>query len=103
MSTVNMPGFSAEGSVYASTTRYRSIAAGVQGNGANVNPAQFGCLPYAKCSACIPKGPAAFGPGRQFCQWYSCRMSGFGGCRCTVVHKGFQDCYVPAPDEVKDF
>lgn len=52
MNTLNMPGFNAEVSVYASTTRYRSMAAGMQRGGARILPAQDGYESSLYCGPC---------------------------------------------------
>ena len=89
---MKMPGFTAEASIYASTACYRSIAAGLQGDGTTIIPAQFNCTNFEKCSTCFPVGPSIFSPGRQFCQFFTCRPTPFGGCRCQIFHKGFRSC-----------
>ena len=93
MSTISMPGFTAERSLYASAESYRSTAAGPRRDGAGVIPAQGVCLPLQQtCGACIPQGPSIFSPGRQFCQTFTCRPTFSGGCQCRLFSKGFQSC-----------
>jgi hypothetical protein len=92
MSTMRMPGFTADRSVYASSGPYRSIAAGRAREGGGVIPAQEPCLPIKQiCSACTPTGPSLF-RGRQFCQTFTCQQTFGGGCRCRLLSKGFVSC-----------
>jgi len=93
MSTMRMPGFTADRSVYASSGSYRSIAAGRAREGGGVIPAQEPCLPVKQiCSECIPQGPSIFSRGRQFCQTFTCQPTFGGGCRCRLLSKGFVSC-----------
>ena len=55
------------------------------------------CFDYQQCSECIPSGPSIFSPGRQFCQFFICRPTFGGGCRCHVQFKGFVPCRLPDP------
>ena len=104
MITINMPGFTAETSIYTSTVCYRSMPAGPQGEGTPVIPAQFDCPGLQKeCTACLPLGPSIFSPGRQFCTIKTCRPTFRGGCRCQVFFKGFLPCQLPVPDKVQTF
>jgi hypothetical protein len=90
-----IPGFTAEASVYASAVSYRSMRVGLQGEGTSVTLAQGACVPINQtCSACIPSGPSIFSPGRQFCQIFTCRPTLGGGCRCSLLFKGFLACRV---------
>lgn len=92
---MTIPGFVAEASIYTSAARYRSMSAGLQGEGAGVTPAEGACLPVTQtCSACIPSGPSIFSPGRQFCQIFTCQPTFGGGCRCRLFFKGFLACRV---------
>lgn len=103
MTNTSLPGFTADRALYRSAASYRAASTSPSGDAAAVVPAQqFGvefCPPIrSQCSACIPIGPAAFGRGRRFCQRFSCRPTIGGGCRCSVLSKGFESCYVPYPD-----
>lgn len=118
MKTAKLPGFTAETSIYNSTTTYRSLSAGAGVSSSAVTPALIGggtfggiggggvigpvepCFGSSQCSACIPTGPSIFGPGRQFCTITSCTPTFSGGCRCRVIFKGFLACRVPRPDVV---
>lgn len=104
MTHTSLPGFTADRALYRSTASYRGASVPDAGDAAAVVPAQFEFCPpiRSQCSACIPIGPAAFGRGRRFCQHYSCRPTFGGGCRCSLLSKGFESCYVPYPD-VKTF
>lgn len=100
MNTTNMPGFTAETSVYTSSVCYRSMPAGPQGEGPAIIPAQFDCFGSHKCTPCIPLGPSIFSPGRQFCIDTSCQPTFGGGCRCHVLFKGFVPCRPSGPGGV---
>ena len=89
---MTMPGFTAETSVYTSAASYRSMPAGLQGEGTAIIPAQFACTDFEQCSACIPVGPSIFSRGRQFCRFFTCRPTFSGGCRCRERFKGFVSC-----------
>ncbi len=92
---MTIPGFTAEASVYTSAVSYRSMPSGLEVEGTAVTLAQGACVPISQtCSACIPSGPSIFSPGRQFCQIFSCRPTLGGGCRCSLVFKGFVACRV---------
>jgi hypothetical protein len=96
MNTMNMPGFTADNSLYASAESYRSMTGVRQGGGGAVIPAQADCLGFQQtCSACIPTGPSIFSPGRQFCQTFTCQRTISGGCRCRLLSKGFVRCQPP--------
>jgi hypothetical protein len=86
MNITNMPGFRAEASVYASTTRYRSTAAGLQGEGATIIPAQY-CKNYTNCGPCrlvVDLTPPGFSIRYlQTCHYMTCIPNFFGGCDCT--------------------
>lgn len=96
MHTINMPGFTAETSIYTSPVSYRSMPAGRQGEGTAVIPAiggiHFPCFGSSNCGACIPSGPTIFSPGRQFCINTDCQPTIHGGCKCRVTFKGFVPC-----------
>jgi hypothetical protein len=98
MNTINIPGFTAETSVYTSAVCYRSMPAVPQGAGIAVISTQFGCFRPSQCSACIPLGPSIFSPGHQFCIDYSCRYTPSGGCVCRQSSKGFRPCQPPVPE-----
>ena len=90
--TSGMPGFNAESSLYTSAGHYWSMRAGLQGKGTTIVPAQGPCLDYEQCSDCFALGPSIFSPGRKFCQYYSCRPTLSGGCRCQLLFRGFVSC-----------
>jgi hypothetical protein len=92
MRTTNMPGFTAERSLYASTVSNRWVIASQRRDSEAVIPAQGDCLPIKQiCSACIPSGPTVWS-GRQFCQTFTCQPTFGGGCRCRLFSKGFVSC-----------
>jgi len=101
MDTMNMPGFTAETSLYTSAARYRSMPTGLQSEGTTIVPAQAFCEPLStECGPCIPSGPSIFSRGRQFCTYKSCRPTFSGGCRCRLVFKGFLPCNPTPVDPV---
>ena len=118
MNTATLPGFTAETSIYNSTVTYRTLSGGAGAGSTAVTAALIGggtvgglggggvigpvepCFGTHQCSACIPTGPAIFGPGRQFCIITDCSPGIGGGCRCRLIFKGFLGCRVPFPDVV---
>lgn len=73
MNALNIPRFTAEASVYASKTHYRSMAAGTQLGGARFVPAQNYYESSLDCGPCrlIPQNKFPWFAWRKSCVLYS--------------------------------
>jgi hypothetical protein len=100
MNTTNIPGFTAEDSLYGTRGRYHTdrqmfhlptskarVISSAFGGGGGTEP----CVNRNECTPCNSQGPSIFSPGRRFCQRFICQPTFSGGCRCTVT-KGYERC-----------